>query len=237
MGARVLVTRPEPAASSTAVQLAALGFEPVVLPLSRTVSLTVPAIDGGVDFVAVTSANALRHASEAVLGRLRSIPCFAVGDRTARAAASAGFAEVTAANGDVGALIALLAQRAKRGGRIAYLCGRVRRPDFEVSGLYHGWDITPIGTYDTLGLLPSNAEIEQVADAKPVDYVLVYSVKAAEALNELLDQPAATKWLNLAVFCCLSSRIADALGVDKARIRVAARPEQDALLAVLPSRA
>ncbi|MGB5801993.1 MAG: hypothetical protein WBG88_17980, partial [Mesorhizobium sp.] len=41
MARRVLVTRPEPGAAGTAKRLAALGFEPVLLPLTQTVALPV----------------------------------------------------------------------------------------------------------------------------------------------------------------------------------------------------
>ena len=63
---RVLVTRPEPGASRTAVKLRAMGFEPVLLPLSETKPLAIPRdpIPESAVAVAITSANAIRHAPE-----------------------------------------------------------------------------------------------------------------------------------------------------------------------------
>src|SRR5688572_14398609 len=80
--AKVLVTRPQPGAARTARRLAELGHRPVELPLTRTVALPVEAasFDRPVDAVAVTSANALRHAPPELVARLADRPCFAVGE-------------------------------------------------------------------------------------------------------------------------------------------------------------
>ena len=62
--ARVLVTRPQPSASRTAGLLEARGFQPILLPLTETVALTVEANAGNAIAVAVTSANAVRAFSD-----------------------------------------------------------------------------------------------------------------------------------------------------------------------------
>ena len=61
---RVLVTRPEPGATMTARKLELMGFRPVKLPLQEIRPLAVPrgAVPEGIAAVAVTSANAIRHA-------------------------------------------------------------------------------------------------------------------------------------------------------------------------------
>ncbi|MBN9252948.1 MAG: uroporphyrinogen-III synthase, partial [Mesorhizobium sp.] len=90
---RVLITRPEPGASHTARKLAELGFEPVLLPLSDTIPLfpEPSAVPSDAAAVAITSANAIRHAAPDLLSALSSLPCHAVGTKTAQAARSAGF--------------------------------------------------------------------------------------------------------------------------------------------------
>ena len=82
---RVLVTRPEPGASETAQRLEALGFLPLKLPLHEIRPLPVNAgtMPGKTAAVAVTSANAVRHAPGALLERLSGLPCFAVGETSA----------------------------------------------------------------------------------------------------------------------------------------------------------
>lgn len=224
---RVLVTRPEPAASATAVTLREMGFEPIVLPLSRIEPLPVRADTaiGKYILVAASSANAIRHADAPVLQALSSLPFFAVGDRTAETARTAGFSDVHSAAGDVGDLAALVLATAAAGDHIAYLCGCVRRPDFETIMADAGIAVSPIETYDTLDMVIAEPSLAFA----PVDFALLYSVKAAEALRHWINHPT----LQHAVFCCMSARIADALRVESGRIRVASSPEQDALLRVL----
>lgn len=232
---RVLVTRPEPGASDTAERLAELGFEPDVLPLSETVSLAVTGFAGAgeVDLVAVTSANAMRHAPPDLINALASKQCFAVGERTADACRQSGFLRVVSADGDAAGLAEMIIDRSSEGTRIGYLCGKVRRPDFEAELARNRRLVIPIETYDTKPLMPSAMEVQQAVGGASVDAVLVYSAETARQLSRLLEQPPIAKLLKDAVFCCLSQRIALDLAVDPARIRVAPRPEQEALFGVL----
>lgn len=80
-GYRVLVTRPEPDAARTAKKLEAAGYQPLCLPVSETVATGLILPDVGYDAVAVTSANALRHAERAQLQPLLNLPLYAVGER------------------------------------------------------------------------------------------------------------------------------------------------------------
>ena len=80
--------------------------------------------------VAVTSANALRHAPSGLIERLASLPCHAVGTRTAAHASKAGFFSVREGPGDAAALADQIARQFGEA-TLAYLCGRVRMPDFE----------------------------------------------------------------------------------------------------------
>ncbi|TIM00109.1 MAG: uroporphyrinogen-III synthase, partial [Mesorhizobium sp.] len=78
---RVLVTRPEPGASRTAQRLEDLGFKPILLQLTETVALPVDAdrVAANAAAVAVTSANAVRHAPKEISAALAGLPCHAVG--------------------------------------------------------------------------------------------------------------------------------------------------------------
>lgn len=231
---RVLVTRPEPDASRTAQQLAMRGFEALVLPLTKIVALPEQdALSTDVDAVAVTSSNALRHASDKLLAALTRKPCFAVGDKTAKQARQAGFASVMSANGDAHRLAALIGDNSTPDARIAYLCGGVRRPEFEAALEQIGRKVVPIETYDTVRLEPTDSAIEQALGAQSVDAVLVYSAESAVVLTNLLKRPSLADRLSNAVFCCLSARVAASLALESTRIRIAARPEQKALFDVL----
>ncbi|TIT05739.1 MAG: uroporphyrinogen-III synthase, partial [Mesorhizobium sp.] len=129
---RVLVTRPEPGASRTAQRLLDQGFQPILLPLTETVALPVDAdgVANNAVAVAVTSANAVRHAPKEIIAALAGLPCHAVGKRTAEAAHTAGFFSVGEGPGDAQALADALAG-GYAGQTIVYLCGRVRFSGFE----------------------------------------------------------------------------------------------------------
>jgi len=231
---RVLVTRPDPDGRDTAQRLQAMGYDALVLPLTKIVALPEQTSAlAPIDSVVVTSSNALRHVSKHVVSSLLGKNCFAVGDRTAAMAREAGFVSVISANGHADALAKLVIARCDRAARIAYLCGTVRRPDFEAAMAQAGRTVVPIVTYDTLRLLPSDSEIETALGGGVVDAVLVYSAESAMVLAELMKRPVGSRRLSNAMFCCLSARVAAALSVAPSQIRIAERPEQTALFDVL----
>lgn len=234
MKRRVLVTRPEPVATETAGKLRGLGYDPVMLPLTHTVPTTPSvAIDPrSLALVAVTSANAIRHAQPDLLAMLRNVPAITVGDRTAAAANEAGLADVASAGADASALARAALGRTEMGDRIAYLCGRVRRPDFELALAVAGREVVAVETYDTVDLDLSDAKALEALAAMPVDAVLVYSENAAKNLNRLIAGDARRHFAQ-ATFYCLSERIGTALAAPMSRIRIAGRPEQEALFDVL----
>jgi uroporphyrinogen-III synthase len=230
---RVLVTRPEPEASRTAERITALGFEPVVLPLMTTAAMRVEAVPTDVDAVAVTSSSALRHAPAHLLAALGAKPCFAVGDKTAERAHEAGFGSVVSARGDADVLARLVIRHTAPKARFAYLCGAVRRTEFESTVAGSGRTVVPIETYDTRRIEYSDAELTKGLGDERVDAVLLYSAESAAALGALLDRPIVAGRLAHTLFCCLSARVAAAVSVESARIRIAETPEQDSLFDVL----
>lgn len=234
---RVLVTRPEPGAGATARRLAAGGYEPLRLPLSRTGPLAHALPDDlAAEAVAATSANALRFADAALVARLREKPFFAVGGRTAAAARGAGFADVREAAGDAAALAAVLAglfpAGPGRGATVAYLCGRVRRPDFEAVLERRGIVVAAVETYHTLPLTPSPERVASVLGGAPADAVLLYSVGGARGFAALRERPDAGPWLRAAAVFSLSPRIAAAVPRNL-RSFAAAAANEDALFALL----
>ena len=137
---RILVLRPEPAASRTAARLEARGHETVLLPLSKAehaleeVRMALAEPHGA---LAITSAEVTR-----LLGRLGdglrphlATTVFAVGASSARAARDIGFANVLSADGNGEALAGLIAARAGDADEpvqpILYLAGNPRAGGFE----------------------------------------------------------------------------------------------------------
>ncbi|MFA6156043.1 uroporphyrinogen-III synthase [Mesorhizobium sp.] len=232
---RVLVTRPEPGASRTVRRLSETGFQPILLPLTETVSLPVDAglVPDEASAVAVTSANAPRHASKDLMAVLSRLPCHAVGKKTAAAARQAGFVSVGEGPGDAEALAEAIAP-ASSGKSIVYLCGRVRFPVFEQRLTAAGVHVHAVETYDTLAMSYSDEAIVALLSARPVDAVLLYSAKAGAAMRILVARPSLREYFESTRFFALSARIGAALDdAVGARIRFPAQPEEDALLALL----
>ncbi|SDA53576.1 uroporphyrinogen-III synthase [Mesorhizobium qingshengii] len=235
---RVLVTRPEPGASRTMSLLRDRGFEPILLPLTETVAMPVAADlpKAGAAAVAITSANAVRHAPKEVIAALAALPCHAVGKRTAEAALKAGFLSVSVGPGDAEALADSLAGDVP-GKTVVYLCGRVRFPAFEQRLEAAGVPVQAVETYDTLAIdYPDDAVLARLS-GQPADAVLLYSAKAAQTLQALTSRPTLQRLFEKTWFFALSARIAAALdNIAGERLRVAERPDEETLLALLRAR-
>ncbi|CAN7200607.1 uroporphyrinogen-III synthase [Mesorhizobium sp. LjNodule214] len=231
---RVLVTRPEPGATRTMRRLQDMGFQPTLLPLTETVALPVDARAAPSDAaVAVTSANAVRHAPEELIAALAALPCLAVGNRTAEAARKAGFLSVSEGPGDAAALADAIAA-GYSAGTIAYLTGRVRFPAFEEQLMAAGVEVRAIETYDTVALEYSDTDLLARLSSRPVEAVLLYSAKAAAATQALINRPALRDLFEKTVFFALSGRIAAVFeSIAGSRIRIAPEPQEEALLELL----
>lgn len=232
---RVLVTRPEPGASETAQRLEALGFLPLKLPLHeiRVLPVSADAIPRRIAAVAVTSANAVRLASGELISRLTGLSCFAVGEATAAAAQAAGFSRIVEGEGDAEALAETVIT-SRPAGLVVYLCGRVRHPLFEQRLTDAGVAVVPVETYDTARSARTSDEISAAIGERPVDYALLYSANASEALVETMGRAELKDLFKNTKFACISARIADALaGKVSGKILVAPEPNETALLALL----
>lgn len=239
MRRRVLVTRPQPGADATSRKLAALGFEPIVLPLTETGAVdTAPAPDvASIDAVAATSANALRFAPRALLAACARKPCFVVGPETAAAARKLGLADPQAGPGDALGLAQLLAGRCGNGARVLYLCGRVRLPTFEEELARAGLVVTAVETYDTRSRGVGAEDLAAAAGGRPIDAALLHSAESARLLAALVAAAEASEVFGSTTFFCLSPRIATALaGIDASRTAVAGHPDEQSLLDLLGAR-
>jgi uroporphyrinogen-III synthase len=229
---RVLVTRPQPGATRTAARLRQAGFEPVVVPLSEIAPLRPKPPQGEFGAVAASSANAVRHAPAELLARLAATPLFAVGDETAATAGQAGFTDVRSSAGSAVDLVGDLIAAIEPGGRIAYLCGRVRLDAMETMLADRGIEVVAVETYDTLARTPAPAGIAAL-ESGPIFAALVYSAKAAEALARLVRERQGTVFAHTA-FIAISRRVAERLADSAAgNVLAAASPDEDAMFDIL----
>jgi len=229
---RLLVTRPEADAARTADALRARGHVVLVAPLLR---MKVSDADLGPDPAAVlfTSANAVRAlAAHSRRDSLRRLPVYAVGARTAAAAHAAGFAEVTAGDGDVQALAGLIAEaRRDAGGTLLHLAGEERAGDLAGALAARGFSVHTVVLYRMVAADTFPPEVADALATAALDAALHYSRRSTEIF---LDCATRLGVLNAAVklaHYCLSAQVAAPLAAaGAATLHIASRPQEAALL-------
>lgn len=239
---RVLVTRPEPAASRTAAELRRRGHQPLILPLAiaeHHPDALAEALAQPHAGIAVTSAEAIRALQ--AIGQLPP-PLFeetlyAVGESTASAAARLGFRQVIAGDNDGPTLARMIVDHGPREGKAApllYLAGKPRSPGFEAALGELGQPVTVCECYHMRPRALTAAEMAETIGDDPVDVVLLYS---SESARRLFDPPVAellSERLSSARFLCLSEKIATALPAQfRAKAKSAPLPKEASLLSLL----
>jgi uroporphyrinogen-III synthase len=231
-GAGVLVTRPEPGASDTAAQLAALGYMPVIAPLLaiETLPADLPTV-ASVQALLVTSGNAI----DALPASHRHLPLFAVGDTTAARARHGGFDHVRSAEGDAHALAGLVRRSCRAdAGPLLLATGRGQGMALAAALRAGGFTVIRREVYAAVPVaaLPQ-AAAQALADGG-LAAALFFSAETARHAVHLLRSAR----LHEAV------RGLDALAIGKPaavalealpwrQILTASRPTQDAMLALL----
>jgi uroporphyrinogen-III synthase len=232
---RLLLTRAQPDAERTAVALRARGHKPIVAPLFGIETLSQVDLGAGpwTAFL-VTSPNAVRGlADHSHRDDVRGVPVFTAGDRTAQAIRDHGFKSVASAGGNVNDLANLVAARLKPPARLLYLAGEDRAGD--LAGLLRAQnfvvDMVVVYRAVAAATLPAAAA---AALAGGIDGVLHFSRRSAETyVNAARASGLLLAALQPAQFC-LSPQVAEPLAhAGAAVIRVAARPDQTALIALI----
>lgn len=220
---KVLITRPEPAAASTAAQLRRMGFEPILAPCLRIHRL--PArLPANPAALLITSAQAIASLPE----RFHHLPAFCVGDATAARLRQAGFTAVESAAGNAGDLARLVVQRRLRG---THLLATGERQGLDLAAQLRGLGIKvarrKVYAARPLAALPATAR--SALAAGEITKALFYSAETVAAFIRL--QPPGTANADALV---LSPAIAAAAeGLPWRRIRVALAPNEADLLALL----
>jgi uroporphyrinogen-III synthase len=242
----VLVTRPQPDDEATASGLRARGFEVLRAPMLRFEPVAFhDDEDAAYGAVIVTSANALRgiephlRDSHPDAGRLLALPLFAVGERTASAARSAGFQNVIAADGDASALRDLVlagvkAKTLKKGATLLYLAGADLARDLAGELGERGFTVVTHTTYRMSPVASLPREVCDAFAASRIEAVLHYSRRSARAFLDAA-RSAGVEISALAIpQCCISSAVASVVRDGGAsQVMVAASPDENALFGAL----
>lgn len=237
---RVLVTRPQNKAEKTGALLAAMGHQPVAMPLFKTVHHVDEAREAiareSWAALAVTSTEAL-HGIEAKRDAREMIdrPVFAVGTETAGRARDAGFTRVFTGQGNGERLAEAIAAEPSLFIRapLLYLAGSPRAPLLErrLEALH-----VPFETVTIYEMEPLNYDAKEVdALVGAADAILFYSHMTAARFFALCAGKALTKRSDPPALLCLSANVAHAVPAELAdHVRIADRTTEKSLLELLP---
>ena len=224
---RILVTRPREDGEAIAALLAGRGHQALLAPLLETRWLDGPAPDlSGVAAILATSANGVR----ALVRRTerRDIAVFAVGPQTAQEAKDAGFARVENAEGDAKAL-AEAVPRWLASGLLLHVCGEDGAGNLAEDLTARGYAVRREVLY-AVEALPLAGEVAEALRDGALDGALFFSPRSARIF---LEQAAGLPLKPVTAFCISPATAASLPPGVFAAIRIAAAPNQEALLALL----
>ncbi len=225
---RILVTRPVEDGEAIAARLRALGHEPLLAPLLAFEPIAGPEPDfTGVQAILASSANGIR----ALVRRSarRDIAVFAVGPQTTEEAKQAGFTDVRNADGDARALADAAARwTTPDKGALLHVCGEEAPGTLGDDLIARGFEVRRAILYRMRAATDFAPDIQAALPA--LDAVLLFSPRTAKIFAELVR----SRMPRHLVALCISPATAAVLeGENFAEIRVAARPNQAELLALV----
>lgn len=232
---RLLVTRPSPHGERTAAALTRLGHDPLLAPMLAYETLAEADLgDGGYAGVVITSARAADAlAAHALAPALRVLPVFAVGNRSAEAARAAGFGNVLSADGDMNALVALIAPRSS--GPLLYAAGEERSGDLARALAQHDIAVHVVELYRMVAMVTFDDAAREAITRRQLDGALHFSRRSAAAFRTCVTAAGMIERASALVHYCLSENVAEPVAhlVPPDHIRIAPRPDEDALLGLL----
>ena len=238
-GPRLLLTRPHQDSLALAEVLARHGVGSLIEPM-MTVRL-----DGdvrldlsGVQAILLTSANGARAlAATSPDEEARRLSVLAVGCATAQAAREAGFRSVTGADGDVDALTALAVTRLEpNSGRLVHIAGRVSTGDLAARLRAAGFEAERVPLYEAVASHALSASALRALEAQTLAGVALFSPRTARLFAKLARESRLDSTARTLTAFCLSQAVAEAAAtLSWQRIRVAAAPRQDSLVACVTS--
>jgi uroporphyrinogen-III synthase len=229
---RILVTRPLEDGAEIARLLAARGHQPLLAPLLEPRFQEGPLLEktdvlADVEAILATSANGVR-----ALGRRtarRDLAIFAVGPQTAEEARRAGFTNIRSADGDAKALALATRGWASPGAILLHVCSQDAPGTLSDHLGESGFTVRRCVLYaiEPASVLPPDTK--EALQNHALDAVMFFSPRTARIFGTLAESLPTDGLTAL----CISQATADALAPCVfAQIRVAARPNQDAMLAL-----
>jgi uroporphyrinogen-III synthase len=227
---RILVTRPLEDGREIAARLAERGHQALLAPL-----LT-PHFHGGpepdftdVQAILATSANGIRALSRRTARR--DLAIFAVGPQTAQEARNAGFVAVRSADGDATALAEASMRWASRDqGDLLHVCAEDAPGTLTELLVSNGFRVRRCALYAIEPASSLPAEAKAALQEGALDAVMFFSPRTARIFAALVGSLPTERLTAL----CISPATAQALSpIAFGRIAMAAKPNQDAMLALI----
>ena len=231
---RVLVTRPAEDAGPLAEALRDRGHDVLLAPLLTIAPRAAVDLDlAGVQALLITSANGLR--AFARLSPRRDLAVYAVGDASAAAAREAGFTAVRSAGGDVEALARLAVERLTPAqGSLLHPAGSALAGDLQSRLEKAGFTVRKVVVYDATAAENLPKDVQNALNKRQIQYVALFSPRTGAIFASLVQKAGLSAVLANSRALCLSDAVAAKVkGLPWAAIRVAAAPQQEALLACL----
>ena len=231
---RLLLTRPQPDSEKLARDLTARGISSVIEPLLNIIVRGGPPLDTtGVAALAFTSANGV-HAFTKRSSR-RDIAVFAVGDATARAARVAAFKDVKSAMGDVADLAQLITQTlSPKAGPILHPAANQVAGDLARRLTNAGFAYRREVIYRAEKISTLSTETRTAIARGDIDGVVLMSPRTGRVFTELMIRSGlADRAAYMTVFCLSTTVAVSAGGLPWCKVKTAARPEQNAFMALL----
>lgn len=226
----VLVTRPSPAAEETAQRVSALGLRPIVAPLLaiRPVPAELPQDAAA---VLITSGNAV----DSLPTWARARPVFAVGDATAARVRAAGVAHVHSAGGNAADLAALVQRTLPaRSGALLLLTGKGQGIRLATLLRAQQRNVTVREIYETIPVPRLPPPAAAALRGGQLRAALFFSAETARQFVRLVSAAGLDASAQNTDACAISPATGVALDALRwRRIRIAARPTQDDMLALL----
>jgi uroporphyrinogen-III synthase len=231
---RILVTRPREDGTEIARLLLARGHQALLAPLLEPRFPEGPLLEAGaalegVIAILATSANGIRALSRRT--ERRDLEIYAVGSRTEGEARRAGFASVRSADGDAIALAEATAQWAPPGSVLLHVCAEDAPAKLSEQLGNSGFVVRrcPLYRIEPAQALPSQART--ALQEQSLDAVMLFSPRTAAIFVRLVEGLPTER---LDALCISRATAASLAPLSFAQIRIAAQPNQHAMLALAP---
>ena len=233
----VLVTRPEPGLSETMAAVARLGFTPVAGSLLR-ITGRATRLPGAsrLDAIVLTSGQAVAALAAAARDDpgLRALLVFAVGDSTASRMRAAGFAHTSSAAGDATDLAALVCTAVPPPAALLLATGSGHGQGLAATLRAHGYRLHRRAVYEAQAVTRLPHPAEAALRDRRIGACLFFSTETARIFARLCPLAPGCVPDDITALA-LSAAVGEALaGLNWRSVRIAPRPEAQALLALLP---